>query len=38
MKQLLKDKLKRQEKEGGAAPAGGGAQPIKLPKREQQVG
>jgi hypothetical protein len=39
MKQLLKDKLKRQEKQGGAAPqAGGGAQPIKLPKREQQVG
>jgi len=39
MKQLLKDKLKRQEKEGGgAAPQSGGAQPIKLPKREQQVG
>ena len=39
MKQLLKDKLKRQEKQGGSAPqAGGGAQPIKLPKREQQVG
>jgi len=39
MKQLLKDKLKRKEKEGGGEqPQSGGAQPIKLPKREQQVG